>query len=343
MITFRVIKIIPETKDASTFVLLEINDQPVSYEAGQFLTFVLSIKDHEIRRSYSICSTPGIDEHIAVTIKRVNNGEVSRWLLDNTRPGSILRSLAPAGKFTIETQKDEQRDFIFIAAGNGITPVFSLIKKVLHEEQLSTVTLIFQNRDENSIIFDQQLEHFQKIFSRQFHWISLLSDPLDKRKNPQRLNNIELEKLVMKHIHFNRKDALFYICGPKAFMRMAQFTLRVMGFEELNIKKENFEVDYVPPPFFSIDPSPKKLTIYFGNETYIITVKYPENILQAALNNNIQLPYSCRGGRCSSCVARCLSGYVKMTINEVLTSKDLDEGLVLTCVGYAATDVVLKF
>ena len=141
-----------------------------------------------------------------------------------------------------------------------------------------------------------------------------------------------------------------YICGPKQFMRMAQFTLRVMGYEDARISKENFVVDFVPPPPFMTDTSPKEVTIHIHGKTHILQVAYPHNILEAALSNNIQLPYSCRGGRCSTCTAKCVKGRVKMSINDVLTDRDnkkvvmdLAEGLVLTCVGYAETDVELEF
>lgn len=126
-------------------------------------------------------------------------------------------------------------------------------------------------------------------------------------------------------------------------MRMAQFTLKWMGFEDEQIKKENFTVEFVPPPPLLVDISAKKILIHYQKETFKINATYPVSILQAALDHDIQLPYSCRSGRCSSCVAKCIKGKVKMSNNEVLTEKDLENGLVLTCVGYAETDVELEF
>ncbi len=126
-------------------------------------------------------------------------------------------------------------------------------------------------------------------------------------------------------------------------MRMAQFTLKVSGFSDEQIKKENFTVEYIPPPPLINDTSPKEITIHFRQQIFHFKAAYPVNILQAALNNNIQLPYSCRGGRCFNLGSECLSGTVKMSVNEVLTDKDLKDGLVLTCVGYAETAVVLSY
>ncbi len=109
------------------------------------------------------------------------------------------------------------------------------------------------------------------------------------------------------------------------------------------VKRENFVIDFVPPAPFMIDTTPKNVTIHFNNQTCNLKVAYPNNILEVALKNNIQLPYSCRGGRCSTCVATCTKGKIKMSINDVLTDYDLANGLILTCVGYPETDVELVF
>jgi ring-1,2-phenylacetyl-CoA epoxidase subunit PaaE len=121
------------------------------------------------------------------------------------------------------------------------------------------------------------------------------------------------------------------------------FTLRWMGFGEEQIKRETFNIEYIPPPPFLIDQTPKQVDLSFRGIRHQFKVSYPSSILEAALKNNIQLPYSCRGGRCSTCMAKCLSGKIKMSINEVLTDQDLQEGWVLTCVGFAETDIVLSF
>jgi ring-1,2-phenylacetyl-CoA epoxidase subunit PaaE len=136
---------------------------------------------------------------------------------------------------------------------------------------------------------------------------------------------------------------LFYLCGPAGFMRMAVFTLRLMGVVDAQIRREQFTVEYVPPPPLLADMSPKRVMVRAGGQEYHFSTAWPSTILQSALAQGIALPYSCGGGRCSTCVARCVSGRVKMSINEVLTEGDLRAGLVLTCVGYAETDVGLEF
>jgi ring-1,2-phenylacetyl-CoA epoxidase subunit PaaE len=339
-ISWKVVDIVKETQDAYRFVLKNEADETINYQAGQFLTFIFKSKNAEIRRSYSISSTPGVDELISITVKRIPNGEVSRYLIDHTQINSTLTSIYPAGRFTIDTVPKKQRQFVFIAAGSGIVPVFSLIKKILHEEPSSNTFLIFQNHSETEIIFKKQLDEIHKRFALQFKWLDLLSKPLSGRHLQQKLNNFLLEKLVDEHID-RKKENLLYLCGPPSFMRMAHFTLKWMGFHDDQIKKENFTIEHTHPPPLISDRSPKEILIHYNKEIFKLRVAYPLSILQAALNENIQLPYSCRAGRCSSCVAKCLKGKVIMSNNEVLTEKDIEDGLVLTCVGYAENDVEL--
>lgn len=327
--------------DAVIVYLEEINGRPILYEAGQFFTFIIHLQGRELRRSYSIVTTPGIDEGIAVIIKRLENGEISRYLIDHLQPGHVLTALKPSGRFTLTTNALNQRTVFFVTAGSGISPIFSLMKKLLHDELFSRAILIYQNRNEASIIFKDELEALQQRYLQRFLWIKLLSSPMNENSYPQRLNNYLMEQLVREHYSFQYPND-FYICGPGSFMRMAQFVLKLMGVKDENIRKENFVINAVPPPPVLADHSPKQIVLKWKDQLYRFSVSYPMNILQAALNNNIHLPYSCRGGRCSTCTIKCNKGKVKMSINEVLTERDLQQGLVLTCVGFAETDLELE-
>ncbi|MBS1934632.1 MAG: iron-sulfur cluster-binding domain-containing protein [Bacteroidetes bacterium] len=338
----KVTDIIRYGKDAATIILQNTVNEKISYNAGQFLTFIFKHKDSELRRSYSLSSNPDIDKHLSVTVKRVVNGEISRYLLDHLQIGELLTTLPPAGKFTIKTNQDFERQFFFIAAGSGIVPVFTLIRQVLKDEPKSKILLVYQNHDEKQIIFENELKGLAGKHPTYFQIIYLFSKPESRSHLPERLTNNALEKIIEENILAERK-ILFFLCGHAAFMRMCLFTLKWMGFEEDQIKKENFTVEYVPPPPLITDTKPKKIIAGIYGHTFHFEVKYPDTILDAALKNNIQLPYSCRGGRCSTCTATCVSGKIKMSINEVLTEKDIQNGLVLTCVSYAETDVELMF
>lgn len=322
----------PEAKDTATIFLGRTDGRPLDYQAGQFLTFLFTFQNRQIRRSYSLSSTPGIDTTASITVKRVVNGEVSRYLLDHLKVGDELLALPPAGRFVLEGAGS----FVFIAAGSGIVPVFSLIKEVLYHGT-GRVLLLTQQHDEKSVIFKKGLDELAETYADRFRWVSWLS------VEGSRLNNWLLEDWLGRLLPGEMaENARFYICGPESFMRMATFTLKLMGFNETQIKKEHFTVEYVPPPPLLTDTSPKKVTVHAGGNHYHFGTAWPKTILQAALDDHIPLPYSCKGGRCSSCVAKCIKGSVKMSINEVLTEKDLKEGLVLTCVGYAETEVELE-
>lgn len=344
ILQWKVVKVVPETRDTISYVLEPGNGKPVPYEAGQFLTLLIDHHGQELRRSYSMSTTPGIDDQVSITVKRKVNGAISRYIQVAWREGTVFNTIPPTGMFRIETNKDQQRTFLFIAAGSGIVPVFSLLKKVLHYEPQSRVMLIYQNFDEDRIIFHDALKKLENQFGKRFKRIDLLSNPKNHAIYPQRLNNSLLEKLILAEaVMGDRQNTFFYTCGPLLFMKMVEFTVRVMGFEGRQIRKENFTIESIPVPRFSMEPVPRAVTVQYGKDTFHFTSTYPSSILQSALDNNISLPYSCRAGRCSSCVARRVSGSVIMSVNDVLTEQDLLQGLVLTCVGYAETDVVLRF
>ena len=328
-----------ENEVTKTFYL-ESSKKAIQYHAGQFLTFLFTHDQRELRRSYSFSSAPGIDKEPSITIKRIPNGEISRLFHDHLKAGDKLKSLPASGRFIAESNPKSQRQFFFIAAGSGIVPVFSLIKHLLREEPLSEIILLNQNHDEESVIFSNLLHAWQNQYPVRFRMINLLSNPVNKSLGSHRLTNEILESTVMEWLQPER-ETLFYLCGPEAFMRMAQFTLKLMGFGDPQIRREYFTVQFIPPPPLALDPAPQKINVLMNGKEFQFYTSYPKTILQSALDHGIQLPYSCRGARCSTCMAKCASGRVEMSMNEVLSDQDLEQGWVLTCVGYAASDLKL--
>jgi ring-1,2-phenylacetyl-CoA epoxidase subunit PaaE len=338
IITFRIETIRPETPESFTFFLHEVNGKTITYKAGQFLTLLLNINGREIRRSYSLNSAPSVDKNLSITIKRISNGEVSRYLTDHLKEGDLINTLLPAGRFIINNYNEEL--YCFIIAGSGINPAFSLIKHLLNDTVKPKILLIYQNRNEQTSIFRQQLLLLQEGYKNRLTIIELFSQPANHHLQSKRLNNSLLEHLVSEQIQTT--SVQFFLCGPPLFMKMAEFTLKTSGYAPSKIFKENFVIDTPPAPAFMIDTEPRNITIFLKNNQHQLQVKYPQSILQAALQREVHLPYSCRGGRCSTCTVRLLSGKIKMSINDVLTEKDIEAGLTLTCVGYAETDVVLQ-
>ncbi|WP_080237452.1 ferredoxin--NADP reductase [Spirosoma rigui] len=344
----------PSRAEANSYFLEPVDGQPVSYRAGQFLTLILNHRpgeaalsptnDHEVRRSYSLSSAPG--EPLRLTIKRVQNGEMSRYLLDTLRKGDVLTSLHPAGRFTLDPQ--QAGDLVLIGAGSGITPLFGLLKAALQSNSSRRVTLLYSNTSEQTIIFRDELDDIQRQYPDRFRLIYLLSSPSDHwvgvggNSRRGRLNNVMLETMLPELVGASDRSALrFYLCGPVDYMRMVQFTLVYSGIAPEQILRENFVIEPItlaPPPALAQD---RTLLLRFRDREVDIQVPAYKSILQAALDEGITLPYSCRGGRCSTCIARCTAGSVHMTINDVLTERDLAEGWVLTCTGFPKSDGVV--
>lgn len=336
MLQLRVASIKRETPDTATFFLVEVNGQKIKYSAGQFLTLVFSHHGQELRRSYSLSSSPD-EELLAITIKRIPNGEISRFMLAKVNEGDVLNAIAPAGKFIIENFP-ERKDIFMFAAGSGIVPFFSQLKFMLARPGSSCVTLFYSNNDNANILFREELEALQIKHADRLTIVHLLSS------EGRRLNNITLEPLVNQNLHFDLKNAQFLLCGPFTYMRMVRLTLLFMGVDAGNIRKENFVLDTVPVAHKTLNYPPQSIRLEFNGQAYDIAAGENQSILQAALQNNIALPYSCRAGICSTCVAKSISGRVEMTTNDVLTDADIAEGWILTCTGYARdSDVIIRF
>jgi ferredoxin-NADP reductase len=325
-----------ETADTATFYLADISGKKISYIAGQFITLVFTHHDEEIRRSYSLSSSPD-EELLAITVKRIANGEISRFMLTKVKIGDIINAVEPAGRFII-ADFEAPKDLIMFAAGSGVVPMFSQIKYILAREGDSFITLIYSSQDQASVLFADELDALLNKHPDRLKIIHLLSS------EGNRLNNITVEELVEQNTRFELNKAAFYICGPFVYMRMVRLTLLYMGLDNSQIRKENFVLDTVPVASGYITYPPQKIRIRFNNELHDLVVGENQTILQAALQNNIALPYSCRAGICSACTAKCVSGKVDMAVNDVLTDLDLSHGLVLTCTGHPVSDdVVIEF
>lgn len=321
----RVTGIVPETTDIKTIFLERRSGEPILYEAGQFLTLLFSFRGRSLRRSYSFSTTPGVDPVPAITVKWVPNGEISRHLLDHLRVGDALTTLPPAGRFTLS----DWEDVVFIAAGSGVVPVFSLLKAARAARPGALLRVLTQQHDEASSPFRGAMK------AMGLEWTEKLT-VRDGRMTKDRLEEWVWGAGIVG------SGAFVYLCAPFDFMRMTQIVLRAMGVADDRIRREHFTVGHIPPAPPVFDATPKKVLVR-GPVDHEFVVTWPESILTAAIRQGVPLPYSCRAGRCSSCVAHCLRGRVRMTHNEVLTDRDVSQGLVLTCVGYAETDVELDY
>lgn len=349
-IKLRIREKVKETERVATLVLEPLT-RDFNYRPGQFLTFIFKgLGAKEFRRSYSFSSTPGVDSFPTITVKKMPNGSASRYLVDQAQVGDILEAIPPAGQFFLPESSGKFRDIFLIGGGSGVTPLFSILKQILHFETESRVTLILANSNEQVLIFRKQLRQLAKEFPNQLKVIHFLSDTkmllseLRALEAPaeiriQRMSNALVAQLVEQHLHFNRRDAQFFLCGPKTLMLKASQMLRYMQFDENQIHQEIFGIiePYRPPRDVYKD---SQVRIQFLGKNFLVPVKAGDTILEAAEKMGLELPYSCRSGICTTCTGRCTSGKVEMFTNEGQINTDMSNGVVFTCVGYPLTDKV---
>lgn len=315
-------------------------DAPLPYRAGQYLTLVHGTGDAEIRRSYSLLSAPGLGEPLSIGVRRVDNGQLSRLLVDEARPGDTFLTTGAGGLFVLPDVLDAFTTVFLLAAGSGITPVYSILKTVLRRHPELNAVLVYSNARKESAAFLEELQALQKDFASRFRLELLFSNAPDLRR--ARLHRELLLELLDASLA-RPEEALFYICGPESYMRFCSYTLQAWGAEGAQIKRENFFIRPVPPQR-PPDTEAHTVVLQLPGGPVEIRVQYPDTILRAARRAGLRLPYSCEAGQCGSCAALCTRGTVWHSYNEVLTERDLSAGLVLTCTGYPVGGTVeLRF
>lgn len=340
--TVRVKRIIQEIPEAKSFFLEGVDGSPLLYAPGQFITLIFPKNDGtEDRRSYSFSTSPETDTTAAITVKKVDNGEYSRKLLDYVKVGDELATIGSSGFFTLPDNVNQFDQLIFLAAGSGITPIFSLIKSAIKRKIKPTITLIYSNRSKESTLFFEELNELQQKNPATFRIEFLFSNSSNLIR--ARLGKWLLEQLLKEYIATAYSKCLFFLCGPFDYMRMATIVLQTEGTPPENIRKENFAAI---KPRFVFEPPDKaahQVHLEFNGHTYNFTAQYPDSILQSAKKAGIRLPYSCESGQCGTCVATCISGKTWMKNNEVLVDAEVNKGRTLTCTAFPIEgDVSLK-
>lgn len=305
---------------------------PIPYESGQFITLLDKNGSREIRRSYSITSSPLLNEPLTIAVKRIDNGFFSRKLVDRAKPGDILYTTGAAGFFRLPGNLVSFDTIYFFAAGSGIAPILSLMKSALHLHPTLRVFLVYSNPSLVGTAFRGTLKKMEDQYRERLHIDFLFSSESDLRR--ARLNR----ELILEFLDVNqcsRETTLFYVCGPESYMRLIIFLLVEEGFPKENIKKEDFNPGNKKLPLHTPpDKNTHQVQLSIGKMIYQFPVPFTDTILQAAKKIKLNLPYSCETGKCGSCAARIISGKVWLSNNEVLTEKDLAEGLTLTCTGH---------
>lgn len=332
--TLTIKEVVKVAKDAVNLVF----EKPESfdYEPGQFITIIKEVNGKKIRRAYSLCTTPFEDENPAVTVKRVEGGAMSNDLNDNAKAGDQVEIMEPMGMFTTAYDASKKRNAIFFGGGSGITPLMSIIRSVLLKEPDSTTTLVYGNRTREFVIFKELIAKLEAQYPERFKAIHILEDgeaDYNGRPTPEMIGEI------CKQVSAD-SNAEFYICGPQPMMDVVSLGLEKFGIAKDSIRMESFEAGKTSPSEI-IDKSAgseSEVTILLDGEEYSITVKKNASILDTALDNDLDMPYSCQSGLCTACRGKCVEGKVSIDEAEGLSQEELEEGYVLTCIGKPLSD-----
>lgn len=343
----KVKNIIQETKDAISIVF-EQPAKKLAYKAGQFLTLIVTVGGKEVRRAYSLSSSPFTDDDLVVTVKRVDKGLMSNWLPDNLKAGNVVKVMAPTGHFTTEYTKENKRHVIMFAGGSGITPMKSLIKSTLTQEPDSICSLIYCNRDIDSIIFKEQFDQLQTKYEGRLHVIHVLDNaPMNWQGYSGLLNHEMLKKLFERIPDWGQDKTTYLMCGPEGMMKNVDSLLALQNIPKDKIFKESFVTGVIDkdkkeePASAAAKNGSHEVTIRYDGHEYKVMVEPNRTILETALDQGIDLPYSCQSGLCTACRGKALSGKVKLDEEEGLSQSERAEGYVLTCVGHPLTDDVV--
>lgn len=328
----RVLEVVRETADAHTLVLEPVEGEAFDYRPGQFLTVrVPSERPGGAARCYSLCSSPHGDDKAAITVKRTAAGYASNWICDHVVAGTELEVLPPAGTF-VPTTLDE--DLLLVAGGSGITPVLSILKSVLRAGR-GRVHLVYANRDEDSVIFRDQLaglvgEHPDRLCVT--HWLESVQGRPDRAS---------LATLLAPYA-----DREAFVCGPEVFMDLATAALHDLGAGRERVHVERF-VSLEGDPFAVVEVEvpddagdAAALEVTLDGETTALAWPPSGKLLDVLLAAGVAAPFSCREGNCSACACVVLEGEVDLEHNQVLDEVDLAEGLVLACQARPRTDRV---
>jgi len=325
-----------ETPDcvAITFDVPEEHRNDFAFKQGQNVT-VRSTVGNDTRRSYSIFSSP-LDNELSIAVKKVENGLFSTFANEKLKKGDVLEVMPPTGTFFTEVNPANRKDYVFFAAGSGITPVISIIKTILLTEQNSSVTLVYGNKNLQSIIFREAIEALKDKFLKRFRVFHILSR--EKTDTDFNYGRIDISKCyyLSKLINFNIIDD-FFICGPEQMIFNIKDFLEGWGIDSGHIHFELFNTPVrenrkIYTPVKENTDTGSDITVKIDGRSFDFKLDYNgEVILDAALAQGADLPFACKGGVCCTCKAKLIEGEVEMEANYGLEKSELKEGYILTC------------
>lgn len=327
--------IIKEANDAYT---IQFSDVPAifrDFSAGQHLTVKVKINGEILYRTFSISSIPNIDNFLTLTIKKIKGGKVTNYLAEQLKVGDSLEVAAPSGQFYLIPEPANQKHYVMIAGGSGITPIYSMIGTILKFEPKSKITLLYANKRSTSIIFKEKIEQLANEFPNQLEVKYFLS----QEENPKNackghITQISLEEVLMKS---DKSKLEFYLCGPEIMTNKLMEDLIYLGIEKDKVHRELFLIQAQTQENAT---QKAQVAAKVFDQSYEFETVEGKTILQSALDQNIPLPFSCQSGLCGMCKMKCTEGKVTMKNNQVLSDFDIKEGYILTCQSLPQTNKI---
>lgn len=329
-------KVIQETPSAVSLVfsIPESLKPNFNFIPGQFITLKAEVNGEEVRRAYSLSSNPN-DQDIQVSVKKIANGSFSVYANEHLKAGDQIEVLFPEGKFQLKTNANNTANYMAFAAGSGITPIMSMIKSVMSEEAKSKFVLVYGNKNASETMFFKELLELQTKYPDR-----LFLEFIYSQENAAGALFGRIDKSTVNFAVKNKfKDLVFsnfYLCGPENMITTVQEVLTENNIDSSAIHYELFTSSATSSEG-SVEGS-ATLKVVVDDEEITVNADKKLTLLDNVLNEDIDAPYSCKGGVCCSCICRVVEGEANMPVNNLLTDSEIAEGLVLACQTYAVSD-----
>ncbi len=334
MLSISEVKKITPSAVSITFSIPENLNETFRFKAGQYITLKHIHNGNEIRRAYSIYTSPE-SGRLSVGIKQVEGGTFSVYANTVLKQGDAIEVMPPEGKFILDGASETSKDYIAFAAGSGITPVLSIITSVLEEESNSTFSLVFGNRSMEEAMFASDILKLKQEYPDRFFSEFIFSRKKEDTGLFGRIENSTINYLFKNKFAGRNFDA-YYLCGPEAMIETVKALLKEKEVAKNKIFFELFTTTDAALPD-ELHDGKTQVTIVLDDETETFIMKQNSSVLEAALKHGLDAPFSCQGGICSTCIARIKEGKAEMRKNQILTDEEIAEGLILTCQAHPIT------